>query len=396
MAKNKHPRRALIALISLSSVLLVTIIISSTIFIHQEITLKRQLDTQPELANIERINPIYAKVSDAINYVNWMTLANKFFDENGIVRSSLGEDDLANLSEKLALIKEPYKNLVVEKLEILKSEYATMKNTLDLVNGLFTSAERSTVLSSVTRAEYNDVVAHIEALKQTNLKNHFSAELEKVLPVIEEKERIAREKAEAERRAREEEQRKIAASWHRLNIAPYYINQFSAGYANGCEAASVLMAAKAKGRLTGYSLSTFADGMPKADDPNKGFYLSMTEPRDGGEAHWIAPAPLATYANPKGAGIYNVTGYSLDQLDAEVAAGNPVVIYLTYRYANPASYHHGVPDNLHVVVLSGFNSYTGEQQFYDPAPAVGTTPTLSKSRTEYLYAASGRRALVVK
>ena len=142
--------------------------------------------------------------------------------------------------------------------------------------------------------------------------------------------------------------------------------------------------------------TTFADNMPKANNPNDGFYLSMTEARNGGEAHWIAPAPLAKYANAQGAGSVNATGSTLDQLDAEVANGNPVIIYLTYRYANPLTYHNGVPDNLHVVVLAGYNSYTGQQVFYDPAPVSGTIVTLSKSRTEYLYNASGRRALVIK
>lgn len=157
------------------------------------------------------------------------------------------------------------------------------------------------------------------------------------------------------------------------------------------------MSMKYKGYGGGISFSSFANNMPKSDtDPNQGFYLSMTslEPRD--EAHWIAPAPLASYGVASGGSVANVSGWSLDQLDNEVKNGNPVIIYLTFGFNNPKEYSKGVPRNLHVLVLSGFNSYTGEQKFYDPWPVNGNNPSLSKARTEQLYNASGRRALVVR
>ena len=49
------------------------------------------------------------------------------------------------------------------------------------------------------------------------------------------------------------------------------------------------------------------------------------------------------------------------------------------------------------MVLAGYNEYTGEQIIYDPWPVnSGATVTLSKSRVEYLYAASDYRAVVVR
>lgn len=395
MTKNKHSKTTLVTLVVLSSFFTLSLVIGTSAAIHESIVLRNLAKQELTVSEIESKNYIFAKIFDAIDYASWMNETGKYFDENGVVRSSLNEDDLTSVSEKFASIKEPYKEEAAKRMELLNSERVAMKTAIDTVNSLFTSTDRSEVRDSIIRSEYDDALAKVNSLKQENLKNHLAAEMEKALPVIEEKERIARERAEAERRAREEEQRKIAASWHRLEL-PRYINQFDAGYLNGCEAASVLMAASYKGRLTGYSFSAFADGMPTASNPNNGFYLSMKEGRNGGPAHWIAPGPLAAYANSKGAGVINATGSSLDQLDAEVAAGNPVVIYLTYRYANPIEYHNGVPDNLHVVVLTGYNSYTGQQVFYDPAPVAGTIVTLSKSRAEYLYAASGHRALVVK
>lgn len=337
-----------------------------------------------------------AQIAEAYDYVEWNNLVDTYIDKDGIVKDTVTSEDVTTLSEKLATLTEEHQALVAEKMDKVKSSFDSITHAKNLVDSLFTSADRAAVRPDVSRADYNAVMAAINDLAQENLKATLTAEADRSLPTIEEAERIAREKAEAERRAREEEQRKIAASWHTLNLDPYYINQFSYEYWNGCEAASVLMAAKYKGYLRGMGFTTFANNMPKAENPNQGFYLSMTEPRNGGVAHWIAPAPLASYANAQGIRAQNVSGFSLDQLDAEIANGNPVIIYLTYRYVSPLAYHNGVPDNLHVVVLSGYNSYTGEQQFYDPAPTNGTKPSLSKSYTEYLYNASGRRALVIR
>ena len=395
MAKTKTSRTALTVLVFLASISIVTFVVFSSSLIHESFQ-KRKAHSSLEVSEIKTpLDRLFAQILDVYNYVSLETLADSYI-ENGIVKESINAENIAELSEKLSKLPESHQALVAEKINLIKSNFDSMEQVRNLVNSLFTSADRNTVRPDVNRGDLNAVLAAIETLPQENLKNSLAEEASRTLPTIEEAERIAREKAEAERRAREEEQRKIAASWHRLNLDPFYINQFSYEYWNGCEAASVLMAAKYKGYLRGMGFTTFADNMPKANNPNDGFYLSMTEARNGGEAHWIAPAPLAKYANAQGAGSVNATGSTLDQLDAEVANGNPVIIYLTYRYANPLTYHNGVPDNLHVVVLAGYNSYTGQQVFYDPAPVSGTIVTLSKSRTEYLYNASGRRALIIK
>lgn len=394
MAKTKTSRTALTVLVFLASISIVTFVVFSSSLIHESFQ-KRKTHSSLEVSEIKTpLDRLFAQILDAYNYVSLETLADSYI-ENGIVKESINTENIAELSEKLSKLPESHQALIAEKINLIKSNFDSMEQARNLVNSLFTSADRNTVRPDVNRGDLNAVLAAIETLPQENLKNSLAEEAGRTLPTIEEAERIAREKAEAERRAREEEQRKIAASWHRLNL-PRYINQFDAGYLNGCEAASVLMAASYKGRMTGHSLASFANTIPITDNPNTGFYKSMTEPRNGGEAHWIAPAPLAKYANTQGAGSVNATGSTLDQLDAEVANGNPVIIYLTYRYANPLTYHNGVPDNLHVVVLAGYNSYTGQQVFYDPAPVSGTIVTLSKSRTEYLYNASGRRTLVIK
>lgn len=381
-------------LVAIISLVIISFVVCSSILIrHFSYKRAQELANAPKPVTV--IDKVIEKVGQASDYINWNKTADSFLDENGVLKESVSEQDIADLSKKMNELESSFKELVTEKMNQIRTSYDKIVDVKNLVTSLFTTEDRSTVRPDIVRNDYDIVRAQIDELKQENLKAELIAEIDRTLPVIEEKERIAREKAEAERRAREEEQRKIAASWHRLNL-PRYINQFDAGYLNGCEAASVLMAASYKGRMTGHSLASFANTIPITDNPNTGFYKSMTEARNGGEAHWIAPAPLAKYANAQGAGSVNATGSTLDQLDAEVANGNPVIIYLTYRYANPLAYHNGVPDNLHVVVLAGYNSYTGQQVFYDPAPVSGTIVTLSKSRTEYLYNASGRRAVVVR
>lgn len=389
--KSKKPQKLLPILLVIASFNILVFYICSGILVYQTANQPKAITT---LSDKPHSTIIYKQLANASYYNNWMNNAVHYFDAVGVVKDSISENDITTLAESLSKIAHPYYESAEETFNTIKSEYDAMVNARNATNSLFASADHTKVRPNVIRAEYNDAKVKIDSLKQENLKNELLKSLEPVLPVIEEQERIARERAEALRRAREEEQRKIAASWHRLNLSPYYINQFSAGFANGCEAASVLMSAKYKGRMMGHSLGSFADTIQITDDPNTGFYLSMTESRNGGPAHWIAPAPLASFANAQGAGIVNVSGASLDQLDNEVKNGNPVIIYLTYRYANPVGYHNGVPDNLHVVVLSGYNAYTGEQVFTDPA--ISGQASLSKSRTEYLYNASGRRALVVK
>lgn len=370
--------------------------------VKTEVSRDELIDCDERLVEIEkdegREMVLRMQVEDAVNYLDYMQSTEEYFYGEGVVKSSIEEKDLVALDEAMRKISELYLPITSEKLGSMRAEYERMREARNAVSGLFTSEDRKTVRTNTNRNEYNSAKTKVDELRQEDLKTELTEEMARVLPVIEEQERIARELAEKARREREEEQRRIASSWHRLDIAPFYINQHSAGLNNGCEAAALLMALKYKGYARGMDFRSFAAGMPTSEnDPNQGFYLSMTDLEPRNEAHWIAPAPLANYGvKSSGAAVVNFSGASLDQLDNEVKNGNPVVIYLTYNFANPKEYSKGVPRNLHVLVLSGFNSYTGEQQFYDPWPVGGANPTISKARTQYLYAASGYRALVVR
>ena len=373
---------------------------------HAETTEKDLKDCDERLTETEesseRIETLKIAVADAYKYLDFDKSISEWFDENNVVKDSLGERDLAEIYESAEKLSDAYKEVVSGKIETLKSEYDKMQTAENLVNGLFTSIDRVDVHPDVNRGSYDDAKNHVNDLAQEGLKQRLNESLDKVLPVIEEKERIAREQAEAARRAREEEQRKILESWHNLDLGGLYINQVANGLPNGCEAASLLMAAKYKGYVMGYGYRGFADNMPRSENPNSGFYSAMDSYDPTDRAHWIAPAPLAAYGQSQGINVVNASGMSLDQLDQEVANGNPVVIYLTYNFNEPSAQTApdapvNVPKNIHVLVLAGFNSYTGEQVFYDPSPKYGNShPTVSKGRVQYLYAVSGYRALVVR
>jgi len=345
----------------------------------------------------DEANALRNEVENAMMYLTWMDSINEFVDINDIVLESIKQEDVDLLKGEIEKLAEQYQKLAEERLKYLQDNLNAMNDAKNAVAGLFKSSDLKDVKSGVKRKDYENAKGKVDKLKQEELKKSFEEPLKRVFEYVEKEEKIERERAEAARKAAEERRKKIAASWHRLNISPYYINQVSEKYLNGCEAASLLMAMKYKGYIRGTSFKTFADEMPRSDNPNEGFFSDMKtlEPKEVG-AHWIAPAPLAAYGRSRGGNVIDVTGWSLDRLDEEVKNGNPVVIYLTWSFKDPGKKVNGVPTNLHVVVLSGYNSYTGDQEFYDPWPSLGKNPSLSKARTQKLYKASGYRAVVIR
>ena len=154
-----------------------------------------------------------------------------------------------------------------------------------------------------------------------------------------------------------------------------------------------------KGYLKDTTLATFAENMPKSTDPFKGFTYDIytLEPTD--VPHWIAPAPLAAYgiSSSGDTNIRDATGSSLDDLDKEVANNNPVVIYLTGNFKTPKAYIEGAPKNVHVLLLTGYNSITGDQIIIDPwTHTDGTTRwVLTKTLVESIYNSTDKRAVVI-
>lgn len=319
------------------------------------------------------------------------------FFRDGILRSDVDQEEIEGMQEEFGSLEESYRGALQAKLEMIKHQHQAIVDLATAVPGMFIDESGETVRDDLSREQYNEIKARADSLPQRDIAEKYAEMLKKADEVLTERERIAEE----ERRKAEEEYRRqqaiIAAAWRTLSV-PYW-SQNGEGVKNGCEAAALLMALQYKGYLGGMNLRMYAEMMPKSDDPFAGFRGQIFESAGSDAPFWIAPAPLAAFGressgNPN---VVDITGASLDALDAEVAAGNPVVIYLTLSYAAPSAWRYGAPANLHVMLLTGYNSTTGVQRVTDPLTLNGKTYyDLPRSQVESIFNATGRRAVVVR
>jgi len=318
------------------------------------------------------------------------------FFQDGILKSEVQAEEITAMQEQFGEMIEGYQKALQAKLEMIQHQYQAIADLGAAMSGLFTDDGMETVREDLTREQYDEIKARADSLPQRDIAEGYTEALKRVEETLAERVRIAEEarrKAEEEYRQR---QAAIAAAWHTLNV-PYW-SQNGEGVKNGCEAAALLMGLQFKGYLGGMNLRTYAEMMPKSDDPFQGFRGNIFESAKGDAPFWIAPGPLAAFGRESsGSNVVDITGASLDALDAEVAAGNPVVIYLTLGYTAPSAWRYGAPANLHVMLLTGFNSATGVQRVTDPLTLNGRTYyDLSRTTVESIFNATGRRAVVIR
>ncbi|QXJ69400.1 C39 family peptidase [Lacticaseibacillus paracasei] len=137
-----------------------------------------------------------------------------------------------------------------------------------------------------------------------------------------------------------------------------FISQEAAGAPEGCEAASALEALHYKGHATGMSLASFLKTMPIAanGNPYQGFggtpYAVVDDVYQS-----IFPRAFTPWVAGFG-GASNISGSSLDGIISQIAAGNPVVAWVTLNYQGPQWHRYdwgsGI-DNAHVVTVDGYN-----------------------------------------
>lgn len=171
---------------------------------------------------------------------------------------------------------------------------------------------------------------------------------------------------------------------------PYISQLYPVRAVVGCEATSLLMGMKGKGYAQDIDLRTFLDGMPKtASDPAKGFVGSpyRADPTKKTRTT-IYPPVLAEYARQYG-NVSDFSGSSVQELRAELLAGNPVVIYATMRWEKPFYRYYNIEgatqrllSNNHAVLVCGYDSETNYYYIADPYNEKNT-------RQEYRYWISG-------
>lgn len=325
--------------------------------------------------------------------------------EEGNLKLEVTSEQLAEARKTMEKMREGYRNElenVLKKLEVQKQAIDDVRRE---VREMFTDEARTVVRGNLVRDEFNTIKTRAESLPQKEIASELSGDFEKIEAVLKQREIEAEE---ARRRAyeawlraeelRKQREREIAAAWVGFEV-PYHSQTDSKIY-NGCEAASMLMALQYKGYLAGMDLVTYVEMMPKSTDPFQGFTYSVYDLEPKTAAHWIAPAPLVKFGKESSGNmeIVEVTGASLDELDREVEAGNPVIIYLTWLFNPVKGWAEGAPLNLHVMLLTGYNTETGSQRVTDPWTQAdgGRTYDLSKELVEGLYNETGRRAIVVR
>lgn len=345
-----------------------------------------------------------AKLTVLREFVRLRDKLEAYFVEN-VLKMEVTAEDVQKMKARLVALPESYAGVLQGRYDEMQQQYEAISALKAAVQGLFTDEKMTVVRPKLTRAEYVQVVKQAEKLPQREIAKTYDEALAKVDQVLAQREREAaeaRQRAlEAQRRAaelRRKQQQEEAAAWKVLNV-PYHSQSLQQIY-NGCEAASLLMALQYKGYLKDVDLHKYAEMMPKSEDYNTGFVGSIYDLQPKTYVHWIAPAPLAKFGRESSgnANVVDMSGASLADLDKEVAAGNPVVIYVTFLLNPLKEWLNGAPKNLHVVLLTGYNEKTGAQRLTDPWTQSdgGRTYDISRAELEKIYNAVGKRAVVVR
>lgn len=366
-----------------------------------------EVEYDEALRKIEAIDDQTLKV-ELINEIQEMKkfselelIIKKLVKEQKLVSTYI-EADIEKMNSVYNELNDIWKYLFKDDVDLVNNQYQNIKNVESMINNLFTDDSLTNVKSKVTRKDYNNTVSAINKLVQDDLVTKYNSYLEKVLKVVEEKERRAeeaRKKALEEKRKKELEEAKIKAAWVILNTP--YISQNNNKVYNGCEVASLLMALQYKGYLENTTLKDIADAVPKSDDPHQGFFRDIYgyDPRD--LPHWIAPDALAKFGREYSGNqnVLDITGYTVTQLKKELDNNNPVIVYATggLPMKDPENWIEEVPGNLHVMLLIGYNPITKELLINNPWTRNGTGKVyISESRFTEIYNLVGKKSVVIR
>ena len=328
------------------------------------------------------------EIKEAKKYIILKNDINSYFD-NDVLKSNINLDKIGYFYDETGVLKENYRLDLFPRIKQMETQYTKINLLKLFINNIYKNIETMQLREDLTRSEYQQVLNAYNDVIQEDIQEEYLKYLEKAEEYL-----IYIEKIESEKK----HQKEVENAWIRLNV-PYISQNLNEVY-NGCESASLLMGLQYKGYLSDMDIVTYSTNMPKSDDPNTGFYLDIFGKEPVDVAHWIAPAPLAKYGIDSSGNnnVIDATGFSINDLTNEIKAHNPVVIYLTYNFAEPYNWSNEVPKNLHVLLLTGYNSITDQYLLTDPFTRSSGQYKfiLSKSSLEYLYNAVGKRAVVVR
>ena len=291
-------------------------------------------------------------------------------------------EKINKLEKKYNKLNKFYQNYLKEKITVMRNQKEFFENIELEISKLFVNNSKTILNDDVTEEQIESIRKKLSNLEKIEFVENKNNDLDIAIKLINKKDE------------------EIRNAWVFLNIP--YINQNDNKVYNGCEAACLLMGLQYKEYLKETTLQQIATDIPKSNTNNayEGFTHDIfgLEPRD--IPHWIAPNALATFGRTYSGNlnIVDATGYSLDDLNSEIENNNPVIIYATANFVSPKNWKEGAPQNLHVVLLTGYNKITKEQIVTDPGGKTdgGKIKFISKNQLEKIYNAVGKKAVIIR
>lgn len=188
----------------------------------------------------------------------------------------------------------------------------------------------------------------------------------------------------------EEEAMEINLPKYNLIDVPYISQVYPVSAYVGCEGAALLMGLRGKGYAKDIDLRVLLDNMPKhSSNPARGFVGSPYKPDKTKKTRTtIYPSKLAEYGKTYGK-VSDFSGSSVHELQAEILAGNPVVVYATMNWEKPFYRKYNVEgeiqtilSNNHVVLVTGYDMANHKYFICDPY-------NIEKPKEEFKYWVDG-------
>ena len=327
------------------------------------------------VSNIDNRTLLIEDLNNYEEYIKYKNKIDNYYKEN-IIDPNISNETILELKEDYNKLPKKYKKDLKNILNDIIKQKDNIESFITQYNNLY---ENDYPKENITKDTINNLRNKLNSIPQKDFNKEYTEKLNNIEKII---------------------NKRIEDSWVKLNVP--YISQNKNNILNGCEAACMLMALQYKGYLKDMTLAEYIKLMPLSPDTDaeKGFTHDMYGLDPLSVPHWIAPEPLKKFGidNSGNQNIINGTGKTIDELDRELDNGNPVIIYLIAKFNPPKEVVEGVPRNLHVMLLTGYNKMTGEHYIVDPWTHDDgrTSWTVSKELLTEKYELLSRRNVIVR
>lgn len=284
-----------------------------------------------DVENIKKFNKCQNEIN---NYVNLDPTTSKY--------------DLTKLKHSINKLPTQQKEYLNKKMNNILNQYNEFVKYDEHIRSLFLDYDKKIVKNDISNDEMKQI-KQIKNEKYLEIKKNDIAILNEFL---ERKNAVSTVKVLNEN-----------DNYFELNVP--FVSQVDNNILNGCEIASLLMGLNYKGLELDKTLADLALEIPKSDNPHKGFVNSIYNLEPVSVPHWIAPDALANFGSKYG-NVVDISGSDINDIKRYIDNDSPVIIYATYGFLTPYNWYGEVPNNLHVMVVIGYNKVTGSIVINDP------------------------------